>query len=225
MNTDGCDSVITINLTINQPTSGNTSVTSCEYYVSPSGNYTWVSSGIYVDTISNVNGCDSVITVDLTIENNNIITTVTQTNELLVSDQNGASYQWVDCNDNYVAIPGETNQSFTATANGSYAVIITDGVCTDTSSCYQVTTVGINAYNNDDFNIYPNPASNTININCKNNINEVKIINITGNVVFTNKYDNNDILIDIKDLTDGIYFIKITTANKSQIIKLIKQNK
>jgi hypothetical protein len=65
----GCDSVITINLTILNSTSSNINETNCDNYTSPSGNYTWTSSGVYKDTIPNEAGCDSVITVDLTINN------------------------------------------------------------------------------------------------------------------------------------------------------------
>lgn len=65
-NTVGCDSLITINLTIKNSTSSGFSVSSCGTYTSPSGQ-TWVTSGTYADTISNAVGCDSLITVDLTI--------------------------------------------------------------------------------------------------------------------------------------------------------------
>ena len=74
-------------------------------------------------------------------------TTVNQNQALLTAVQNGATYQWVDCSNNFGPIPGATNQSYTkATANGSYAVIITANGCTDTSACHNVTTVGINDY-------------------------------------------------------------------------------
>ena len=41
----------------------------CDRYVSPSGNYVWTATGIYNDTLSNINGCDSIIVTDLTIYN------------------------------------------------------------------------------------------------------------------------------------------------------------
>ncbi|HLP20696.1 MAG TPA: LamG domain-containing protein, partial [Chitinophagales bacterium] len=63
-NINGCDSIITYNLTINQPSASTISVTACNY-VSPSGN-TYTASGIYNDTIPNVSGCDSVITINFT---------------------------------------------------------------------------------------------------------------------------------------------------------------
>jgi hypothetical protein len=39
----------------------------CDNYTSPSGRYTWTTSGTYKDTIPNAEGCDSVITINLTV--------------------------------------------------------------------------------------------------------------------------------------------------------------
>ena len=60
------DSVITINLTVNTPTSSNISPAVCDSYTSPSGKV-WTMSNTYMDTIPNANNCDSVITINLTI--------------------------------------------------------------------------------------------------------------------------------------------------------------
>lgn len=49
------------------PTYSNISETACDSYLSPSGNYNWTVTGVYIDTIPNFIGCDSIITVDLTI--------------------------------------------------------------------------------------------------------------------------------------------------------------
>lgn len=64
-----CDSVVNLTLTVNPRTYNTISVTECGSYVSPSGNYTWTSSNTYNDTIPNAMMCDSVITVNLTINN------------------------------------------------------------------------------------------------------------------------------------------------------------
>lgn len=63
----GCDSFMTINLTILQSTFSQIAVTSCPPYASPSGK-SWLQSGTYLDTLvgANSTGCDSIITVDLT---------------------------------------------------------------------------------------------------------------------------------------------------------------
>jgi hypothetical protein len=42
-------------------------VSSENSYISPSGRYTWNISGLYHDTIPGTGGCDSVLTINLTI--------------------------------------------------------------------------------------------------------------------------------------------------------------
>ena len=42
-------------------------VSTCKQYTSPSGNYTWSSSNTYLDTILSANGCDSIFTINLTV--------------------------------------------------------------------------------------------------------------------------------------------------------------
>jgi gliding motility-associated-like protein len=65
-NVNGCDSVVNLNLTINQSSSSLIAVASCGPYFAPNGQtYTESSSFSYV--MPNANGCDSTITVNLTI--------------------------------------------------------------------------------------------------------------------------------------------------------------
>ena len=70
--TNGCDSIIKINLTINSLSQSYISVTSCSNYISPSGK-NWNITGVYFDTIPNSLGCDSIIRVDLTITCNTLV--------------------------------------------------------------------------------------------------------------------------------------------------------
>jgi hypothetical protein len=59
--------VITLNLTIKQPTASSVSVSNCGPYTWPVSGLTYATSGMYKDTLQNVAGCDSVITLNLTI--------------------------------------------------------------------------------------------------------------------------------------------------------------
>lgn len=43
-------------------------------YISPSGKYTWTESGIYKDTLVNTAGCDSIVTIDLSVGNKTMST-------------------------------------------------------------------------------------------------------------------------------------------------------
>ncbi len=67
---------------------------------------------------------------------------VTQVGEVLTADLSGATYQWVNCADTS-AIAGATNQTYTVTANGDYAVQVTMGGCTSLSACYTVDFIGL----------------------------------------------------------------------------------
>lgn len=63
----GCDSLLTINLTVNYSMNDTLVIAACDSYGSPSGNYTWTTSGMYYDTIPTMAGCDSLLVIDLTI--------------------------------------------------------------------------------------------------------------------------------------------------------------
>ena len=60
INSVGCDSIATLNLTINNSTTSSSSATTCDSYNWNGTTYT--SSGIYTDTLTNSVGCDSIAT-------------------------------------------------------------------------------------------------------------------------------------------------------------------
>ncbi|MGB3946817.1 MAG: SBBP repeat-containing protein [Bacteroidia bacterium] len=223
-NMAGCDSIITINLTIKNSSSSILNVSACDSYTSPSGNYTWTASGTQMDTIPNMAGCDSVITVNLTITT--IDTAVTNSNAVLTAaTQLGASYQWIDCN-TMLAMNGDTLQSYTPINNGSYAVVISNNGCIDTSSCYQVISLSNESTLFEKFvTVYPNPTLGTFNITLNNNYEKikVKISNLIGSVVVENIYTNtNNLTLNI-DGEKGIYLLEIETdLQKHSPIRIIK---
>lgn len=67
-------------------------------------------------------GCDSVVTLNLTI--NTLDTTTTLNGLVLSSNATGATYQWLDCSGGMSSILGETNVSYTANVSGDYAAEI-----------------------------------------------------------------------------------------------------
>jgi len=74
----------------------------------------------------------------------------------------------------------------------------------------------------------PNPASNEININWENNdetYENATVINSLAEIVLAQRIENglNEIRLDIRSLTSGIYFIKLSGVNNSTIHKFVKQ--
>jgi len=136
-NAAGCDSVITIDLTVNTPTSATDLVAACD-------SFTWINGITYTasnDTatyiLTNAAGCDSLVTLDLVIDNTPS-NAVTQTGTTLTADAAGFSYQWVDCENNNAPISGETNQSFTPMNTGNYAVEVFSATCSSLSDCFLI---------------------------------------------------------------------------------------
>ena len=68
-NSNGCDSIITLNLTINKSLSGYDSVNTCYEYLWPINNNKYTFSGTFFDTIISSIGCDSIVHLILGIEN------------------------------------------------------------------------------------------------------------------------------------------------------------
>jgi len=220
-NTVGCDSIITINLTINNSTSSNQNLIYCNYLISPSGNYLWTSSGIYNDTIPNTSGCDSIMTINLTI--NSADNLVTQSGITLTANATGANYQWLDCNNGYAIIPGETGQSFTPTANGNYAVSIAENSCPDTSACFAINNVGLYENNESILSVYPNPSNGKFTIILKDLTQEkvdFQITNSLGQVVYSGTLSSSENQKEI-NLATGIYYLKINSGVRLETIELI----
>ena len=76
---------------------------------------------------------------------------------------------------------------------------------------------------NDGLSIFPNPASDTLQLTVTNNqtINQISITDITGKTIMTPTFDNNT--VDIKKLTSGMYFLQATIDGKTVTKKFIKQ--
>ena len=107
----------------------------------------------------------------------------------------------------------QTNSyQYTENANGTHCYTAT-GVYTDCESQHSneacVTLVGINEHNLDELLIYPNPASTLLNIEGKN-ISTIIVYNTLGQPVLTPvSPDTNHAIIDISDLSSGLYLVRI----------------
>jgi Arylsulfotransferase (ASST)/Secretion system C-terminal sorting domain len=71
-----------------------------------------------------------------------------------------------------------------------------------------------------DFNIYPNPVSNTLNVQSKENILKIEIYNPLGKLVKANLNSNS---LNISNLSSGIYFVKVYSHKAVKVRKIIKQ--
>jgi hypothetical protein len=209
------------------PTNGTDIQSVCESFTWIDGNTYTANNNTATHTISggSANGCDSIVTLNLTI-NTLDITTTTVAVTITANATAPAAYQWIDCNNGNSIITGETGQSFTATANGDYAVIITEGGCSDTSECVNINTVGVEAHSiQNSIAVYPNPATDKVNVEIENldPTTQLKLIDNLGKVVYEFKPTSEISIIDLNSFSKGVYTLIISTDKNTINKKLIKQ--
>lgn len=212
-NSAGCDSIVTLHLTINQPSTVTLNETACDSFTLNNQNYT--QSGTYAQQLSNAVGCDSTIILNLTIPVIN--TSVTQNQSTLTSVASTGTYQWMDCG-TMTLVAGETSQTFTATQDGSYAVIVSNDGCSDTSECFPVAILGVQ-HNRElaDFRIYPNPSNGNLKVAFSKPINgqiEIVVKDQIGRIVNAQTINtpSKELTLNLESLQIGIYTFCIKTS-------------
>lgn len=200
-------------------TFANDSIRACK-------SYTWLNGITYTSStdtptfiLPNAAGCDSIVTLRLTIDTIN--NGISRVNNVLTAADNrvGTTYQWINC-DSGSPIPNALSASYTVTTTGNYAVVVTNNSCTDTSACENVVIVGIDVVKNQNIQVYPNPATSEINFILKQK-SELKIIDALGRLVFIDTFDVGAQKIIIADFENGIYYISINDGDNHYVNRIL----
>ena len=73
------------------------------------------------------------------------------------------------------------------------------------------------------FSMYPNPATNKLNISAKETIQNADVFNVLGKKVMSVNVNDTKASIDVSNLSSGIYLIKYNVGNTTGTAKFIKQ--
>ncbi len=217
---NGCDSIITLNLTIANSNAGTDTQTACD-------SYTWIDGNTYTSSnnsatwiLTNAGGCDSTVTLDLTI-NASPGASATDNGDGSLSATGSGTYQWIDCANN-TAISGATDVNYAPTVNGDYAVIVDNGNCADTSACVTINYLGVGELSSSTMNVYPNPTSGDVTIDFEGSSAEIALMDATGKQLRTQTISSGE-QCALADLAAGIYFVSVTTDGKTTIVRIYKQ--
>ena len=205
---DGCDSIVTLDLTITQPSTGIDSVEAC-------GSFTWIDGNTYTSnnntattTLTASNGCDSIITLNLEITN-----TFSSTDVISAC----GSYTWINGN-TYSASTDTVTTTLTA-SNGCDSIITLDltiippvtGVDV-ISACGSYTWIDGNTYTSSD-------TSASITLTSSNGCDSIVTLNLT----ITNSITSSEVITACGSFTwiDGNTY---TSSDTSASITLIASN-
>ncbi len=214
-NVTGCSVSVTDIPTATDNCAGSVSATTTDAL-------TYTVPGTYTITWTYNDGNGNTSTQTQQVDVTPVDTSVTVSGVTLTSNVTGASYEWLNCTLQTV-IAGETNQSFTATANGNYAMIITVNGCSDTSSCYAVTSVGLSRISQQSITAYPNPTNGIINLEMDYISNtQMVVYNVIGEVVLEGRISTNHTEINLSGFESGIYYIALKSDAGSKMIKCVK---
>ncbi len=190
------------------------------------GDSLFTETGNYVVNLLNQNGCDSVVTLDLTVNENPIVSlgndsTISATDSLILDAGNG--------HDSYLWNNGETTQtiivdSLDGFGENTYSVLVSR------SNCYGSDTIIITIERPSNVNfisdrngfikLYPNPTNGLINIELENiqDKTEILIYSETGQIIFSKQYSsfNRSLTeqLDLSEYQSGTYIIKVINNDK-----------
>ena len=218
-NAAGCDSVVTLHLTVNSPVHTAVTETACESFTWNGNTYT--QSGDYPLTLTAANGCDSVVTLHLAINH------AIATDEYLTICENELPYHYTN---------GQIDTIFDIGTPELLSInfyLLTESGCDSVVTLHLTITVGVDDYDGFDLKVYPNPASNVVNVQCTmNNVQfddmELQLVDAYGrllNVVETRHGTSlQTVQIDLSRYAAGIYFVKAVADGKTMAVrKVVKQ--
>lgn len=215
---NGCQGTDQVLVEVFSPSSETLNVTECTSYSLNGQTYT--QSGIYTQSLTNYLGCDSTITLNLTINNlpASPVVNTSNDNTLSTTSQGNATFQWIFCSTG-LAIANETDSVFVPTVNGVYAVTVTNGCGTVTSNCVTIANMGLNAIEAL-VELFPNPSLDLVHITGLANIQTpYQLKDALGRVVRTGTFNGSNETLDLIGLSLGNYRLTIEGIGSFSIVK------
>jgi hypothetical protein len=177
-------------------------------------------TGIYTVTGTDVNNCQNTDQMFVVVNSLPLVVASSIGNGVL-SVSPGATYQWINC-ETGLQINGQVGQTFTPLANGSYAAIVSNGNCSDTSNCVVISTLGIVDISQTIFTFEPNPTVDFLTLTFNNVSGYIRILDNQGKEIDAFELNSGDKL-DVTNYSPGIYIIQLNTSSGTSVGRFMKQ--
>ncbi len=228
-NNTGCDSIVTLVLTVNNSTNATVTASICQGDSYTFGNMVYTNAGMYQDTVTNANGCDSVITLNLSV------------NALPVVQIIGLDSVYCDTLDAFVVNVSPTggtlsglgvvgNQfdpamAFTGTNTISYSYTDNNNCSNTTAATTRVDACSITSIHTvaqTEILLYPNPTSGQITIEqSASEAMQIEVFGEDGKLLLQRTTNAVTTHLELTEQASGVYFVRMTTATKTAYKKVI----
>lgn len=213
----GCSDSSTVNVTVNLPALAQIRDTICQGDSVLLAGAFQSQGGTYVDSLLTQSGCDSLVATQLFVEQ--VDTSVTSLSGTLTSGAIGAAYQWIDCNGN-TPIVGANQASFTPTASGNYAVMLTQNGCNATSACFNVTVTSLADPLPFSISVQPNPSHAFFRVKGRAGM-EISLYDLSGKLLHKTSAQRDQIEVETQQFSSGMYVLQIRWENQHTSMKLL----
>ena len=194
---NGCDSIVTLTVTELPTVHTDLTLTICEGSSLNFSGFNISEAGIYTQTHTSVNGCDSIVTLTVT------------------------EYPTFDTTINATINPGETYAEFgfNESEAGTYVQNLQSiNGCDSTITLVLSVNSSLIDIEETEISLYPNPTKSKVNFSQA--IEKVEVIDLTGKSILT---FTNAKTINIESLPAGAYYLRLTNEEKTSMQKVIKQ--
>ena len=198
-NAAGCDSTVTLLLTINVSSQSSISDSICKGNSYEFGGMDISASGIYNDTLTNASGCDSILTLTLTVS-------AVYADTITAEIHDGETYN---------------EHGFNESEAGTYVhnLQTTEG-CDSTIVLVLTMNAGINAdAENSGIGLFPNPTTGIVHIDAEEVL-MVEVVDMSGRKVRSFAHTGT---VDMSDLPVGSYMMRISTSQGIAVRKVVKK--
>jgi uncharacterized delta-60 repeat protein len=222
----GCDSLVTLHLTVLPAASYAQSISLCAGESVTINGETYTNSGVYQTLVTTANGCDSTITTSLFVDNLQAQIMSNNQNLAAIDYPENALFQWLDCDNMENPIPGATDAVFEPAVTGSYAVQVSNASCSATSVCEDFTVVGVPTIGDQadfDFGVFPNPVQNDFLLGVSGCVwpCSFALLDAQGREMLNEIILQKEVRISLDVLASGVYLLKVVDALGNERTKRI----
>ena len=186
------------------------------------GTLTNVNSSVYYSVIIPPSG-------SVTIETKAAATNSLTDTVMLASIGSCDSLIGMACNNNYTGSFSQLNMFGQTPGSTLYIAVYKNGntppdVLYNQFKISAYTAVlGTDVFDSSKFVYFPNPVKDFLNLSSDTIISNIEVFNLIGQKVCSNRWDSNEVKMDMSNLPKGLYMVNVMSNFQTKTLKIVKE--